>query len=103
VGGRRWRLEKVYVYGMIQVPEGFVFDLASIPRALWWLISPFELSIVAPLIHDYLYLHGAKQGYTRRQSDDLFLALMLGEGIAGWRRLAAWRAVRLFGGGSWRA
>ena len=35
--------------------EGFRFDLASIPRVFWFLVSPFELSIAAPLLHDFLY------------------------------------------------
>jgi hypothetical protein len=64
VGGRRFRIEKPYVFGMIQIPAGFVFDLASVPRVLWWLIAPFELSIVAPLIHDWLYrVEGAREGF----------------------------------------
>ena len=62
VGGDNWRLEADYTYQdgdrTITVPAGFMFDLSSVPRALWWLIAPFELSIVAPLLHDYLYEHG---------------------------------------------
>jgi hypothetical protein len=103
VAGTRWRLEKPYVFGMIQIPAGFIFDLASVPRMLWWLIAPFELSIVGPLLHDYLYrVDGAREGYTRKQVDELFERLMYLEGISGWRRRAAYRAVRVFGGGSWR-
>ena len=54
-----WRLEEdyacVHAGTTITVPTGFEFDLASVPRPLWWLISPFDLSIAAPLIHDLLY------------------------------------------------
>ena len=32
-------------------------DLSSVPRAFWGLIAPFEVSIEAPLEHDFLYQH----------------------------------------------
>ena len=28
----------------IKVPTGFVTDLASVPRALWWAIAPFDVA-----------------------------------------------------------
>ena len=56
-----WRLEEGYSYDhaghQVTVPAGYKFDLASVPRLFWFLIAPFELSIAAPLIHDYLYDH----------------------------------------------
>ena len=38
----------------ITVPTGFVTDLASVPRAMWWLIAPFDVARAA-IIHDLLY------------------------------------------------
>jgi hypothetical protein len=76
------------------IPKGFRSDLASIPRCLWWLIAPFELSIQAPLLHDYLYKRGRLR---RRVVDRVFLGLMESEGVPRWRRNAAYLAVRLFG------
>ena len=35
--------------------KGFVTDLASVPRAIWWLISPWDIERAA-IIHDLLYL-----------------------------------------------
>ena len=114
LGGREWRLEDAYTYRdgatAITVPAGFTFDLSSVPRVFWSLIAPFELSIVAPLIHDFLYRHGGDapgaivppRTYTRAQADRLFLRIMETEGVARWRRVAAYAAVRAFGGGSWR-
>lgn len=101
LGAGRWRLEKPYLWNSIAVPEGFMFDLASVPRAFWWLIAPFELSIVAPLIHDWLCSHGKSYGYSRKQADEIFSTLMELEGVPRWRRRLAYRAVRLnaiFGG-----
>ena len=113
--GNLWRLEMDYQYqdgsNLITVPEGFEFDLASIPRAFWWLVSPFELSIAAPLLHDFLYAHKGdpppgsiepSRAYTRKQADQLFRRVMEFEGVAAWRRGLAYAAVRSFGWIGWK-
>ena len=113
--GDRWRLVRAYVYAdrgtVLRVPAGFTFDLASVPRAAWVAIAPFELSIVAPLLHDALYRHGGAlprswctpyRTYTRGEADALFRRVMEREGIGWWRRWSAYAAVRAFGRGSWR-
>ena len=91
--------------------EGYSFDLSSVPRALWWLIAPNELSIVAPLFHDLLYEYRGRlpadgyvvpyRTYTRLEVDDLFLYLMEQEGVPWFRRHAAYSAVRAAGGVAW--
>ena len=114
LGGRRWRLERDYAYAdgttTITVPAGFEFDLSSVPRAFWGLIAPFELSITAPLVHDFLYKHRGdppagsidpSRTYTRAEADRLFRRIMEQEGVAGWRRVLGYASVRLFGGGEW--
>ena len=114
VGGKHWRLEADYAYRdgdtMITVPAGFRFDLSSVPRALWWLIAPFELSIAAPMLHDFLYLHGGRppagtlmppRTYTRADADRVFREVMKAEGVPMWRRVLGYAAVRLFGGDAW--
>lgn len=85
----------------IVIPDGFSFDLASVPRALWSLIAPFELSILAPLVHDFLY-RGNDERYSRAEADDLFRALMEREGVPWWRRWAAYAAVVRYGAEFWR-
>ena len=73
------------------------YDLSSIPRFFWRVIAPFELSLEAPLIHDYLYVTnggrrndpkqkmrghilslqtGNKEQYTRKEADLLFRTIM---------------------------
>ena len=114
-GARHWRLEADYTYHdgptAITVPAGFRFDLSSVPRLLWWLIAPFELSIVAPLLHDFLYESGGRppdvsvdppRTYTRAEVDRMFLEIMEAEDVAWWRRGLAYAAVRIFGRGAWR-
>ncbi len=111
-----WRLEAPFSCphggSNITVPRGFEFDLASIPRAFWWLVSPFDLSIAAPLLHDFLYRYAGDppggsvsppRTYSRRQADLVFRDIMREEGVSWWRRVAAYRAVRWFGGNAWGA
>jgi len=94
------------------IAEGFRFDLASIPRPLWLLIAPHELSVTAPLAHDFLYAHrGLPPGgsidpvpgrrFTRRQVDRWFRLMMALEGVPRARRTVAWAAVRCFGWIPW--
>jgi hypothetical protein len=116
-GARLWRLERAYVYAdetgprTITVPAGFRFDLSSVPRLLWWLIAPFDLSIVAPLMHDFLYKHRGQppagailppHRYSRADTDRLFRQIMEQENVSAWRRAAAYAAVRSFGRWAWR-
>lgn len=110
-----WVLEEDYAYAdgphLLRVPSGFEFDLASVPRFAWPLIAPFELSVVAPLLHDFLYQHGGRlpdgsvvppRSYTRKQADELFRVVMKQERVAGWRARLAYWAVRWFGRGCWQ-
>lgn len=93
------------------IPIHFEFDLASIPRFLWPIISSFELSIAAPLIHDYLYrykgrpihhtatLHSVEfvsQKISRKRADEIFYDIMILEGVPEWKAKAAFHAVRMF-------
>ena len=111
----RWRLETAYTYvdgsTAVTVPAGFEFDLSSVPRPFWPLIAPFELSIVAPLLHDFLYSHGGRppagsveppRTYSRAEADRMFREIMEAEGVAAWRRVLAYGAVRVFGRSAWR-
>ena len=110
----RWVLEGDYAYQdgatRLTVPAGFRFDLASVPRLFWALVAPFELSIVGPLLHDFLYRYAGDppppatqppRRYTRREADALFRDVMAAEGVPAWRRHAAYLATRLFGARSW--
>lgn len=113
--GRVWRLEQAYAYEdiprQITVPAQFEFDMSSIPRWFWFLIAPFELSLAAPLLHDFVYRYAGSPPngavvppavYSRRQADQLFRKIMEQEGVASWRRTLAYWAVRLFGRLAWK-
>jgi hypothetical protein len=94
-------------------PKGYKFDLASVPRPLWAVIAPFDLSTLAPLFHDLIYefkgnLPSADyvspypaRRFGQKEADDLFLRLMAAEGVSWWKRNAAYAAVRTAGWTYW--
>jgi hypothetical protein len=85
------------------IPIDFEFDLASVPRVLWPVVSSFELSIVAPLIHDYFYRYRGESVHhlparkvSREEANRIFHEMMLIEGVPPWKARAALRAVQWF-------
>lgn len=107
-----WRLEERYLVKTNEhtftIPEGFEFDMASIPKPLWWIVAPFELSVSAPLIHDYYYRKGGKpnelenEELDKEAADNIFYEMMRAEGVSFLRSRIAYYAVRVFGFLSWR-
>ena len=90
---------------VISLPLGYSTDLASIPRIFWNVIAPFELSIVAPLVHDALCdfkgklpkeMLGPWRSYSRKDADGVFRDLMLEENVPSWRVRAAYAGVRSY-------
>lgn len=123
-----YRLNEDYTYVWIQrnivtqitVPKGFTYDGASVPRFLWSLsgLTRDGLIRAAALVHDWIYMNdGAlpecsmrefNKGWTcisgrwtRKDSDKLFLKMMLEAGIENYRANRAYACVRLFGGLYW--
>lgn len=103
----------------IEIPKGFKFDLSTIPRFLWAIIAPFELSIIAPLVHDFIYVHKGNLlineqniltisnneqnvKVSRLETDSIFLNHMKLEGVTFIKRWIAYFGVRLFGGFFWK-
>ena len=101
----------------ITCKKGFVTDLASVPRAIWWLISPWDIARAA-IIHDLLYkrireyraeyeipndpnLETVVGNYTaaKKAADNVFLMAMedANPSVPNWKMKAAYYAVVLFG------
>jgi hypothetical protein len=78
------------------VPKGFCTDGASIPRAFWNVLRPFDKYIEAAVLHDYLYAHPEAYSVDRKLADDLFLEAMEACGVRPWKRRVIWNAVRCF-------
>ncbi len=89
----------------VVVPKGFVTDLASIPRGLWWLLPPFGTYVDAAIVHDRLYrTHGsAVEGTSlnRKQCDDILLEAMRDHKTPRWQQIVIYRNVRWFGWSAW--
>lgn len=75
---------------------GYIFDGASIPRALWSIAgSPFTGNYTyAACVHDILY---QSRSVERWEADDIFKHIMKLDKVSSFRRYVMWSAVRLGG------
>ena len=95
----------------ITVPTGFVTDLASVPRAMWAFIAPFDVARAA-IIHDLLYKTIRQYRWkmkdkedanliakAKKASDKVFYHAMkdADPSVPSWKIYASWKAVDLFG------
>ena len=98
----------------IRCTKGFVTDLASVPRVIWWLIAPWDIARAA-IIHDLLYktirqyrvkansgLGGENYELiiaAKKTADNVFLMAMKDAepSVPKWKIYAAYYAVVLFG------
>ncbi len=80
------------------VPAGFVTDLASVPDIAEPLLPRNGEYSTAAIIHDYLYW---TQSCTREQADNLMSIVMKETGVAPWKALLIYGAVRLAGQRAW--
>ncbi|MBC6572515.1 DUF1353 domain-containing protein [Escherichia coli] len=102
----RWRVYEPFSFypgddksDVIEVPAGFITDLASVPRIFWVLLPPDGRYAKAAIIHDYLYDNALR---TKKEADRIFLEGMKVLGVPKWKRLVMYCAVRLFGRGTYR-
>jgi len=101
-GKRRFKLHQdlVFIYVVdsefvkLCVPTGFVTDLASVPRALWWLYPPHGKYTRAAVLHDYLYNSGK---YSREVADEIFRAAMHATKVDIVTQILFYKGVRAFG------
>jgi len=103
-----WLCRKVYVRTVeeiwyrdavcqIAIDPGFMSDLASIPRSLWCLVSPYDLAYEG-LLHDQVY---RQQTVDRQYADFLLLHVMKKRGVPWYVRYPVWMAVRVGGKSAW--
>jgi hypothetical protein len=55
---------------IITIPDGFFYDMASVPKFLWSIARPFNDGLFGTLIHDYLYHIKIK---SRKETDKEYL------------------------------
>ena len=101
----------------ITCKKGFETDLASVPRAIWWLIAPWDIARAA-IIHDLLYKRIReyraknenlddpdiksivyKYAAAKKAADDVFLMAMKDAepSVPKWKIYSAYYAVVLCG------
>lgn len=84
---------------LIDVPKGFITDLASVPKVFRNLVNAYGKNYTrAAVIHDYLYSVGHKLGIDRKMADNIFLEIMKERGVSFLKRQLMYRMVRMFGG-----
>ncbi|EBI9015473.1 phage tail protein [Salmonella enterica] len=103
LGHYNWRVHEPFAFylsddesDVIEVPAGFVTDLATVPRIFWILLPPDGKYAKAAIIHDYLYDNALR---TKKEADLIFLDGMTILGVPKWKRIIMYYAVRLFGRG----
>lgn len=82
----------------IQVPAGFVTDLASIPATLRGVLSITGISRRGAVLHDYAY---CAQKMSRPDADDLLRRALLADGMRSATARLYWLGVRAGGGSHW--
>ncbi len=105
--GKHWQVTEYFEFYftwkgkkyVIRVAKGFISDLASIPRWLWWLIGgPWGKYGYAAIIHDYAYKYKL---FPRWLCDIAFLVAMQVLGVMALKRWAMYQAVRRFAWIGW--
>jgi Protein of unknown function (DUF1353) len=98
-GGRiTWTPNSGQNYESVVVPEGFVTDLASIPRAFWQILKPEGRHAYAAVVHDYLYW---TQTRPREEADMIFRFALEDSKVSSETIEALYLAVRSFGQSAW--
>jgi hypothetical protein len=93
-----WTPNSGQQYKSVVVPEGFVTDLASIPRVFWQIIRPEGRHAYAAVVHDYLYW---TQTRTRAEADMIFKIALQDSKVSSETVEALHLAVRRFGKSAW--
>jgi hypothetical protein len=95
--------ECVSSLGRIVVHRGFVCDGASIPKCAHSIVGhPFDEYLEDCVVHDWLY-SPFNDNFYRDEADLILKETMWNRSIHWFKREAIYRAVRLFGGRSFKA
>jgi len=81
------------------IPKGYVTDFASVPRSLWNILPPLGRHNRAALLHDWLYDNRIGE---RKKADDLFLNVMLQDGVKKHTAYIMYLGVRIGGLNWWK-
>ena len=82
----------------VEVPTGFVTDLASIPRILFSALRPDGVYAYAAIIHDYLYW---KQDRPREEANEILRMSMIDFNVDRATVFAIYEGVGVGGAAAW--
>ena len=100
VDGHKWQLLASLAYRAedgrkFLVPEGFVTDGPSIPRAFYVTTPPVGDYDKAAVLHDFLY--SVNSPVSKSEADSLFREAMKSCGVGLYTRTKMYLAVKVFG------
>ena len=96
--GRLWEVKCTFVCdtntaGLLAVPKGFICDLTSIPRFLWWASTPTDHPEAA-VVHDWGY---RDKHLPQPLADAVYRELLEFSGMSPFRARNRYWALRAFG------
>jgi uncharacterized protein DUF1353 len=91
--------DQVAKFEAVEVPKGFVTDLASVPKPFWKLLRPDGEYTYAAIVHDFLYWTQAR---SREAADHIFKLSMEDFKIDARIVALLHSAARVAGGSAWR-
>lgn len=97
-GSISWRSNQGQKYQPVEVPEGFVSDLTSIPRLFWQFLRPEGRYAYAAVVHDYLYW---TQTRSKQEADLIFKVALEDSKVDDKTVWAVYEAVDKFGQSAW--
>lgn len=98
----RYRTERPFSFDLgvkgsglrVTIPAGYVTDLASVPRWLWWFLAPYDPQYAAAaVLHDYLR---SWAGFDPLTAHTTFLDALMILGVERWKAMAMFLAVVVF-------
>ena len=116
---RQWELNEDFEYylpgvGTIIIPQGYIFDGASIPRIFRWFFSPVGILFIPSIVHDHGYefkcVMVREEGtgaivvwgeFNRKHWDDLFRRMAIETNGMKIINQISWAALRTSGSVAW--
>lgn len=96
INAEQWELMEpmTFAYGFT-VPKGFVTDLASIPKWLWFIGRPTNIKFQrAAVAHDWLL---SRVEVPKCRADRVFFELLKEDGVSLWKARIMYITVKVFG------
>jgi|CXWL01.1.fsa_nt_gi hypothetical protein len=97
-GSILWRPNQGQSFKSVEVPEGFVTDLASIPQVFWQVLRPEGRYAYAAVVHDYLYW---TQLRPKREADLILKFALEDSKVNSVEQWAIYQAVDKLGQDAW--